>query len=134
MTVIRMITMDNLTFSGSASSTTPGVSTAVSGHITPVIYNVAVGTKSNVSALPNVMTSSTSPCPDIGFFKTVTVSPSVTSALIQWLAGMQHCQQNKVSSPSPGLPPGETTPGLQPALNPPVTETTVNEPEEADEC
>jgi len=108
--------MDNSTFSGSASSSTPGVSTAVSRRITPVIYNVAIGTKSNVSASPNVMTSSTSPSPDIGSFKTATMSPSVTSALIQWLAGMQHCQQNKASSSSPSLPPGETTPGLWPVL------------------
>ena len=41
---------------------------------------------------------------------------------------MQHSQQNKASSPSPGLPPCEITPGpLRPVLNPPVTEESVNE-------
>ena len=121
--------MDNSAYTSlsSASLSTP-VSTVVSGRITPVIYNVAVGTKSQVSALPNVVTSSTSPSPGNGSLKTATVSPSVTSALIQWLAGMQHSQQNKASSPSPGLPPGETTPGpLRPVINPPVTEITAKE-------
>ena len=79
---IRAINMDNSTSLSGASLSTP-VSTAVSRRITPVIYKVAVGTKSIVSALPNVVTSSTSPSPDNGSLKTATVSPSVTSALIQ---------------------------------------------------
>ena len=100
-------------FSSTSSSSTP-VSTAVSGHITPVIYNVAVGMKSYVSTSPNmvpVLTISTSPCPDAGSVRTATVGPSATSALIQWLAKMQ---QNKASLPQDlplvNLSPIETTP------------------------
>ena len=125
MHAVSMANCSSLNFLGTSSSSAP-VSTAALGCIAPVIYIVAIGTKSNVFTSPNVvpvLTSSTSPSLDAG--------SSVTSALMQWLAGMQ---QNKASSSvrssAPeelvNLSPSETT--LGPLRNSPVTEATVREP------
>ena len=93
--------------SSSSRSVTP-VSNVLSGRNAPVtVYNVAVGTKSTAvsTSLPlanmeSVLTSNKSTSSDVGSLerRMATVNPSVTGALIQWLAGMQ---QNKVPSPTP---------------------------------
>jgi len=81
------------------------------------VYNLAVGMLSrNVSTSQPLSNESVVTRPsssDVGSLRTATANHIVTSALIQWLAGMQ---QNKVSSFAQGP--------ASPVINSPVLEAT----------